>query len=266
MRAPEGRTPRDWRRAVIAHRGRGLTGEARALLLWIAAEHMRADCTLSVPRARLAAELGVHPSRITEWLAIAHEVGLLDTVQSGKPGRTATYAAMFPGPADGARARTKPRRRHALDDGPAGAAGAARDGAGARTSESPVHGAARRTLTDPDKGACAQSTSSKRPETDERGREPLPAHHEQERTKEETMPEPLPRHTSAIRRPERKPEPEQEARAGSWTKADHEETAPERRLRVVGPEPADRTEHARALIAAAAADWDLALPVAGGGR
>lgn len=87
------RTPEDWRRAVFASPRIG--DPVRVLLLYLA-DHMRQDRKVSIPRKRIATELGKSPRRIDERFARAREAGFLDVVSSGYRGHTAVYQGMFP--------------------------------------------------------------------------------------------------------------------------------------------------------------------------
>ncbi len=97
-----------WR--VEVWRSPAVTDSVRVLLVLLA-EHMCADGYVSVPRKALAERLGRTPRRITERLELAVSAGLLTRVESGKPGRTATYRALMPevrtgAPSKGADGRT----------------------------------------------------------------------------------------------------------------------------------------------------------------
>lgn len=59
---------------------------------------MDAKCVVSVPRQKLAEMLGVHPSRVSERMADAKKLGLLDTVRRGRPSVTAVYQGLMPKP------------------------------------------------------------------------------------------------------------------------------------------------------------------------
>ena len=102
-----GRDAASWREMVLAYQAAGMTNGVRVLLV-VMAEHMNSGRYVSVPRSRLAERFGISPRRVTERIQIAHELGLLDTVEKGKPGRTATYQGLFP--SGGAHVRTKSRR------------------------------------------------------------------------------------------------------------------------------------------------------------
>lgn len=87
------RRPR-WKRAVF--RGRpGMTAGCQVLLLRLL-EDMSADGYVSVPRTRLAADLGVAPARISERIKLARSLGFLDIAEQPRPTRTAVYQATVP--------------------------------------------------------------------------------------------------------------------------------------------------------------------------
>jgi hypothetical protein len=83
-----------FRGAVYGQR-EGLTNGCRLLLLRLS-DGMDGHCKVSVPRSTLAAEFGVAPARITEWVRMAKELGFLDTVRRGRPGVTAVYQGLIP--------------------------------------------------------------------------------------------------------------------------------------------------------------------------
>lgn len=87
------RTVEQWRRVVI--RSPRISDAVRVYLL-VLADHMRADRTVSVPRARIAEQMGRHPQRIAERTRAAHDAGFLDTVSPGYKGHTAVYQGLFP--------------------------------------------------------------------------------------------------------------------------------------------------------------------------
>lgn len=80
-------------------------GGSTKVLLLLLADHMPESTRVSVPRTKLAEQLGCHPSRITEHLQMAVDAGLLGRVRAGAPGVTAEYVAMLPGQAT---ARVRP--------------------------------------------------------------------------------------------------------------------------------------------------------------
>ncbi|MCH1867077.1 hypothetical protein [Nocardioides sp. CFH 31398] len=92
MSAPD-RRPR-FRAAVYAER-EGMTNGCRVLLLRLA-DSMNARGIVSVPRAQLADEFGVHTSGITERIKLARDLGFLDIVRRGRPGVTAVYQGLIP--------------------------------------------------------------------------------------------------------------------------------------------------------------------------
>ena len=59
-------------------------------------EDMNHKGIVSVPRSRLAAELGTAPARVSERIKLARELGYLDQVRRGRPGVTAVYQALIP--------------------------------------------------------------------------------------------------------------------------------------------------------------------------
>ena len=81
-----------FRKAVYAAND-DMTNGCRVMLLRLSDE-MDAKCIVSVPRSRLAADLGVAPARITEWVSKAKALGFLDTVRRGRPGVTAVYQGL----------------------------------------------------------------------------------------------------------------------------------------------------------------------------
>lgn len=89
-----------WRTAVYAHR-EGMTHGCRVLLLRMA-DDMNANAIVSIPRVKLATEFGCDPSRITEWVGLAKELGYLSTVRRGRPGVTAVYQGIVPTAVHGA--------------------------------------------------------------------------------------------------------------------------------------------------------------------
>lgn len=82
-----------WRERIWASRS---VPHGCRLMLVLFAEYMNADRTVSVPREQLALELGVHASRISEWVAIAIEAGYLVRVAPGYDGHTAVYQGTRP--------------------------------------------------------------------------------------------------------------------------------------------------------------------------
>jgi hypothetical protein len=143
------RGPVEWRQAMLAYHGAGMTEGVRVLLL-VMAEKMDVRRCVSVPRAALARMLAVDVRRVTERVQIAHELGLLDTVQRGRPGVTATYQGLFP---TGAHVRTKTRR----------------DSAAVRTTE---HSAVERTIKTAQHGAHVRPASSRRNSAESYGSQP----------------------------------------------------------------------------------------------
>ncbi len=87
---------RRWRGAIYIKRPE-MTNGCRVLLLRLS-DDMGATGKVSIPRTRLAAELGVAPARITEQMKLAKRLGFIDTVRRARPGTTAVYAATVPPP------------------------------------------------------------------------------------------------------------------------------------------------------------------------
>jgi hypothetical protein len=81
-----------WRRLIWHDKN---IGNATRVLLLFLADHMREDGYVSVPVSTISTALEIPPSRISERIAEAKRAKLLDTVQVGCPGRTATYRAML---------------------------------------------------------------------------------------------------------------------------------------------------------------------------
>jgi hypothetical protein len=73
-----------------------MTDGCRVLLLRLL-EDMTANGIVSIPRSKLAAELGVAPARITERIKLAKSLGLLVDVRRARPKVTAVYQATLPG-------------------------------------------------------------------------------------------------------------------------------------------------------------------------
>lgn len=96
----------EWLRLVLTHRAddpRRRRDEAigwRLKLFCVAltrGEHgMRADGSVSYPRALLAASLGTSEKTITDLFRDALDVGVLERVSTGKKGHTAVYRALRP--------------------------------------------------------------------------------------------------------------------------------------------------------------------------
>jgi hypothetical protein len=74
-----------------------VSDSVRAVLLLLS-DHMGADGYVSVPRSKLAEELGRSPRRVTERLQAAVDAGLLARVSRGYEGHTAVYRALLPTP------------------------------------------------------------------------------------------------------------------------------------------------------------------------
>ena len=100
------RSTAEWRAVVFLHQDPRLTQSARVLLLYLA-DHMDRQRFVSVPRSRIAQDLGVHERRIPERLKSAMDAGLLDRVVTGHIGVTSVYQGIFPSPSrEGAVERT----------------------------------------------------------------------------------------------------------------------------------------------------------------
>jgi hypothetical protein len=84
----------DWKRAIFRSRP-GMTDGCRVLLLRLL-EDMNHKGIVSIPRSKLAAELGVAPARISERIALARDLGFLDVVRRARPKVTAVYQATIP--------------------------------------------------------------------------------------------------------------------------------------------------------------------------
>lgn len=97
------RRPR-WKRAVYAGCP-GMTDGCRVLLLRLL-DDMNRNGVVSVPRSRLAAELGVAPARISERIKLARHLGYLDLVRRARPKVTAVYQATIPAPVEDQRRGT----------------------------------------------------------------------------------------------------------------------------------------------------------------
>lgn len=89
------RGPAEWKAHVYGYRGPGV-GNGVRLLLVLMADHMDDRRNVSVPRSRLADMLGISRREVAGRLAAAKEAGLLDAVQTGRPGVTAVYQGLFP--------------------------------------------------------------------------------------------------------------------------------------------------------------------------
>lgn len=82
-----------FRQGVYGNRDK-VTAGCQVLLLRLS-DDMSATAIVSVPRSRLASELGVPPPRITEWVKQAKDAGFLSTVRRGRPGVTAVYQGLL---------------------------------------------------------------------------------------------------------------------------------------------------------------------------
>jgi hypothetical protein len=85
-----------WYAEVI--RTRLVNGACRELLSLLAVRHMTDAGSVCVPRAVLAEELGVPPSRISDRILEATTAGLLTRVGGGHNGAVTRYRAALPGP------------------------------------------------------------------------------------------------------------------------------------------------------------------------
>jgi hypothetical protein len=123
-----------WETLVMRYRAAGMTGELRALLI-VLARHMDANGYVSVPQSRIAEMFGVPRTRIIERIKRAKDLGLLDTVQSGRPGVTAVYQATLPAELAGASPRTMrgPIGRRTTQGIELGTSGRTKEGTSGRT-------------------------------------------------------------------------------------------------------------------------------------
>lgn len=99
-----------WRKEILKPR-KDMTDSTRVLLFKLG-EHMTARGIVSIPRSKLAEDLGIAPARVSERIAVAKMVGFLDTVRRGQPGVTAVYQAIFPGLATDAQRPLEARQEH----------------------------------------------------------------------------------------------------------------------------------------------------------
>jgi hypothetical protein len=90
-RRPEDRRP-DFKRAVFAGR---MPDSVKVLLLRLL-EDMNHKLIVSVPRSKLAKDLGVPLPRISERAKVARDLGYLSQVRRGRPGVTAVYQGTTP--------------------------------------------------------------------------------------------------------------------------------------------------------------------------
>jgi DNA-binding transcriptional ArsR family regulator len=79
-----------FKRAVFVGR---MPDSVKVLLLRLL-EDMDAKLIVSVPRSKLAEDLGVPMARISERIKVARELGYLDQVRRGRPGVTAVYQGL----------------------------------------------------------------------------------------------------------------------------------------------------------------------------
>lgn len=72
-----------------------MTDGCRVLLLRLA-DAMDSRGYVSIPRAKLAAQLGVAPARISERIKLARALGFLDIAEPARPRYTAVYQGTIP--------------------------------------------------------------------------------------------------------------------------------------------------------------------------
>jgi hypothetical protein len=72
-----------------------MTDGCRVLLLRLL-DDMTANGIVSIPRSKLAADLGVAPARVSERIKLAKSLGLLVDVRRARPKVTAVYQATLP--------------------------------------------------------------------------------------------------------------------------------------------------------------------------
>lgn len=75
-----------------------MTDGCRVLLLRLL-DDMSAAGVVSVPRSRLAADLGIAPARVSERIKLARSLGYLMVQRRARPKVTAVYRATIPAPA-----------------------------------------------------------------------------------------------------------------------------------------------------------------------
>lgn len=85
-----------WEKEVYVARP-GMTDGARVLLLRLLRD-MDSNGIISVPRSRLAADLGIAPARVSERIKLARTLGFLDVVRRARPRVTAVYQGTIPDP------------------------------------------------------------------------------------------------------------------------------------------------------------------------
>lgn len=83
-----------WAARVV--KAKQLPSSTRLFLVSVLTTSMKANGHVSVPRAQLAARLGVDERTVTRHITKARETGWLVVVQHGYRGRTAEYQATFP--------------------------------------------------------------------------------------------------------------------------------------------------------------------------
>ena len=83
-----------WKAHVYSYHGPGLGNGVRVLLLLLA-DYMDQRRHVTVPRSRLAAQLGITEDQVKRRVAAAKKAGLLDNVVKGHNGVTAVYRGLF---------------------------------------------------------------------------------------------------------------------------------------------------------------------------
>ncbi len=92
------RNREDWRKAVLT--SRRIPDSTRVLLL-VMADHMHDNRQVSVPRKKLAEQIGRSERVVSTRVRTAIDAGLLTVVVHGYRGRTAVYQGLFPEPKSG---------------------------------------------------------------------------------------------------------------------------------------------------------------------
>jgi hypothetical protein len=103
--------PDAWKKLVYRYQGPGIGNGVRVLLLRLA-DGMDERCHVSVPRPKLAADLGITEMDVKKRLAAAKRAQLIDNVVKGHNGMTAVYQGLFastPNPSRGPQERTPSR-------------------------------------------------------------------------------------------------------------------------------------------------------------
>jgi hypothetical protein len=102
------RHPRDgirarWLAAVARARQEEIGYAVKVTLLYLlAADHVTDRGFVSVPRDRVAADLGLPPQRVSAHMREAVAAGFLDRRGGGHRGRTSEYVILIPSRAEGA--------------------------------------------------------------------------------------------------------------------------------------------------------------------